>query len=51
MLNEESKNAVNVINGMFKVMTGLMMKTLDNLVQKDIKDKIIIKENFKNHLI
>jgi hypothetical protein len=51
MPSEESKNAVNVINGMFKVITGLMMKTLDNLVQKGIKDKIIIKENFKNHLI
>jgi len=30
MPSEESKNAVNVINGMFKVMTGQKMQTLDN---------------------
>jgi len=31
MSNEESKNAVNVTGGMFKVMTGQKMRTLDNL--------------------
>jgi hypothetical protein len=30
MLNEELKNAVNAINGMFKVMIGLKMKILDD---------------------
>jgi hypothetical protein len=31
MLNEELKNAVNVTYGMFRVMIGLKMKTLDKL--------------------
>jgi len=30
MPKEESKNAANVINGMFRGMIGLKMKTLDN---------------------
>jgi len=30
MPKKESKNAVNVINGMYKEMIGQMMKTLDN---------------------
>ena len=46
MPNEESKNAVNVINGMFKVVTGQMMKTLDDLNQK--KGTIIVTRD-KNH--
>jgi len=31
MPSEVAKNAVNVINGMFKAMTGQKMRTLDNL--------------------
>jgi len=31
MPKEESKNAANVAYGMFKVMTGQKMRTLDNL--------------------
>jgi hypothetical protein len=31
MPSEELKNAVNVTNGMFKVVTGQMILTLDNL--------------------
>jgi hypothetical protein len=31
MPSEESKNAVNVTNGMFKAMIGQKMRTLDNL--------------------
>jgi len=31
MPNEESKNAVNVIGGMFKAATGQKIRTLDNL--------------------
>jgi hypothetical protein len=34
MSNEELKNAVNAINGMFKGMTGQKIKTLDNLLTK-----------------
>ncbi len=30
----ESKSAVNAANGMFRAMTGLMMKTLDSQIQK-----------------
>jgi hypothetical protein len=37
MLNEESKNAANVIYGIFKVMIGLKMKTLDNFQFKIAK--------------
>ncbi len=56
MPNEESKNAVNVTNGMFKVVTGQKTRTLDNLNQK--KDTVIVtrdknhkKKYLKNHLI
>jgi hypothetical protein len=31
MLNEESRNAVNVTNGIFKAVTGQKILTLDNL--------------------
>ena len=34
MPNEASKNAVNAINGISKVVTGLVMKTLDDLDQR-----------------
>jgi len=34
MPQKESKNAVNVINGMFKGMIGQMMKTIDNSKRK-----------------
>jgi hypothetical protein len=30
MLREESKNVVSAINGMFRVMTGQVMRILDN---------------------
>jgi len=33
-LKEELKNAVNVINGMSRVTTGQVMRTLDNKIQK-----------------
>jgi hypothetical protein len=33
MFSVGSKNAVNVTNGMFKVMIGQKMKTLDNYVK------------------
>jgi len=54
-LKEELKNAVNVINGMSKVMTGQVMKTLDNKIQRFTKIrhdlKIIIFQYFKKHVI
>ncbi len=34
MPKEESKNVANAIYGMFKVMTGQVMRTLDNQIQK-----------------
>lgn len=45
MPNEESKNVVNVTNGMFKVMTGQKMRILDDLNQK----YTIIVTRDKNH--
>jgi len=46
MPNEELKNAVNVINGIFKVMTGQMMQTLDNI---KLKKRMIFATRMKNH--
>jgi len=37
MLREESKNAVNAVNGMSKEKTGQMMRTLNKIIQKQAK--------------
>jgi len=55
MLNEVSKNAVSVINGMFKAMIGQVTKILDNLEQKSKNSRHSIKFSiegyFENHQI
>ncbi|KFM21438.1 hypothetical protein AAA799B03_01010 [Marine Group I thaumarchaeote SCGC AAA799-B03] len=38
------KNAVNVINGMFKVTIGQKMKTLDNKIQKMLTNKNFVQK-------
>jgi len=43
MLKEGSKNAVNAVSGMFRVTTGLVMRTLDNQVQNLVKIGMISK--------
>jgi len=55
MLNEVSKNAVSVINGLFKAMIGQVTKILDNLEQKSKNSRHSIKFSidgyFENHQI
>ena len=56
MPKEESKNVANAIYGMFKVMTGQVMRTLDNQIQKKSNKirhdrKISIRSYFKNRPI
>jgi hypothetical protein len=41
---EESKNAVNVMNGMFKVIIGQKMRTLDNFKPSFTRIKPILAE-------
>jgi len=43
MPKEESKNVADVIYGMFKVMTGQVMRTLDNQLVEVLKLGMIVK--------
>ncbi|NQV39171.1 MAG: hypothetical protein HQ505_01290 [Nitrosopumilus sp.] len=47
---EESKNVVNAIYGMFKVMTGQAMRTLDNQIQKKVPKLGMIVESQLYHI-
>ena len=51
MPKEESKNVANAIYGMFKVMTGQMMRTLDNQIQKKVPKSGMIVESQLYHIL
>ena len=51
MPKEESKNVVNAIYGMFKVMTGQVMRTLDNQIQKKVTKLGMIVKSQLYHIL
>lgn len=51
MPKEESKNVANAIYGMFKVMTGQVMRTLDNQIQKKVTKLGMIAKSQLYHIL